>query len=117
MLRSQEFGWSAGRVFAHARGQSLGGGVGHHLHLRQINVETGPLVAVRATGNDFSPLFREFADAAQVFGGQLPCCHVFIILEVREFRRGEFPSPMLTQTVCGAKWFLHSNNLVAAKFS
>jgi len=64
LLPSQEFGLLAGRVFENARGQSLGGGVGHLLHLRQINVETGPLVAVRAAGNDFSPLFREFADAA-----------------------------------------------------
>jgi hypothetical protein len=86
----------------------LSRGVGHLLHLRQINVKTRPLITISPAGNDFSPLLRELADTPQVLGGQLPCCHVFVILEVREIGKGEFSSPMLTGSVCGAKWFLHS---------
>jgi hypothetical protein len=108
LLRPEEFGLLAGRFFEHASSQSLRRGVGHLLHLGQIDVQTWSLVPVSAAGNDFSPLFREVVDAAQVVAGQLPCGHVFTILGVRAFRQGEFLFPMLNKTVCGAKWFLHS---------
>jgi hypothetical protein len=49
LLRSQVLGLLACRFFQHARGQSLGGGVGHLLHLGQIDVEARPLFAESTT--------------------------------------------------------------------
>jgi hypothetical protein len=62
----------AGSRLHGASGQAASSGNGHSLHLGQIHVQAGPLVAKNSARDDLSPTARRFSDGIQFFGGQLP---------------------------------------------
>jgi hypothetical protein len=88
--------------------QPLRRGISHLLHLGQVHVQTGALLAKSSANHDFSPLFRELTNGLQILGRQLPCCHSITVLGFRKIRQGEFPLPILPNSLCGAKGVLHS---------
>jgi hypothetical protein len=73
LLVAQELGLLGRGLFEGAGGQAAGGGLGDLLHLCQIDIPPGALVAEGTADNDFAPVLGELGDALQIFGSQLPC--------------------------------------------
>ena len=96
LLFSQFLSLPRGRFLQRAGGQPLGSGVGHLLHLRQIHVQSGALLAKCMANDNFPPLLGEPGDSLQFFGRELPCCHDIAILDLTVIRQGEFPSDYVT---------------------
>jgi len=63
LLLSQVLSLPRGRFLQGACGQSLRSGVSHLLHLRQIHVESGALLAKCMSNDNFSPLLGESPDS------------------------------------------------------
>ena len=76
--------------------QTLGGGIGHFFHLREIDIQPRTFFAEGLLDDNFSPLLGKPRDGPHFFGRQLPCCHGDSTLEVREIRQGEFPAAIVT---------------------
>jgi hypothetical protein len=53
----------AGGGFEGPGRQATGGGHGHGLHLRQIDIQPGPVFAKSAPGDNFSPAVGQLLDA------------------------------------------------------
>lgn len=83
-----------------SREQGLDGRHGDILHLGQVDVETGSVLAPVLPDDDFSPPPRQLLDSAKVLSRRLPCCHVaslqeFGVLALTKFypRRVCLPPP------------------------
>ena len=98
-------------------GQPLRCRGGDFLHVGEIHVEPWSLIPESALDDDFSPLLGEAPDFPQFFRRQLPCCHGEAILDVRETTEGEFPSPILSSSLYGAKGVLHSGRRALSTWS
>jgi hypothetical protein len=75
VFAAQGLGLLAGTGLERAGRQAGGGGQRHLLHLIDIDVETGPVVAERVPDDDFAPLPGELLDVFEVGRCQLPCAH------------------------------------------
>ncbi len=78
-----------------AFGQPLGGGTGHVLHGRQINIQPGAVGTEGVPGDDFPPLFGESANGIQISDAQAACSHGWLFLELACSMEDEFPSPSI----------------------
>lgn len=72
-----------------ALGESRGGGQGNLLHGRKIDIESGPVVAEGASGDDFAPLSGEAAEFVEFLRGEAAACHDASCLGVEVKARGK----------------------------
>jgi hypothetical protein len=75
LLRAQGVGLLFQEGLQGALGEAGGGRVGDLLHGGEIDVESGPVVAEGASGDDFAPLCGEAAEFLDVVGGKGAVCH------------------------------------------
>jgi hypothetical protein len=75
VLLTQLAGLHLSRRFHGSGQQATHGREAHVFHLRQIDVQTGPLVTPVLAHNDFSPAPGQFFDTLEIFGGRLACSH------------------------------------------
>jgi hypothetical protein len=64
------------RCLQGSREQSLDSRHGDVFHLREVDVESGSVLAPVLPDDDFPPPPRQFLDAAKVLCCRLTCCHV-----------------------------------------
>jgi hypothetical protein len=57
-------------------------------HGIEIDVESGPVVAEGAAGNDFAPLGGEVAEFVKFLGGKTAACHAASCVGVKERTKG-----------------------------
>lgn len=76
MLRAELPRLLLGRHFQSSGEQGVDGRHGDVFHLRQVDVESGAVLAPVLPDDDFSPPLCQFLDSTQVFGGQFPCGHI-----------------------------------------
>jgi hypothetical protein len=70
LLGSQLLGLLRGGLFESAGGQAACCGQGHFFHLRQIDIQSRPVVAKGATDDNFSPGFGELGNGVQILGSE-----------------------------------------------
>lgn len=70
--------------FEGAGQQGLHGGHGDLFHLRESDIEAGPILAPVLSDDDFSPAAGEFLNAAKILGCEFLCGHVASLPAVAE---------------------------------
>jgi hypothetical protein len=83
LLLSQGVGLSLEEGLQGALGEAGGGSECDLLHGVEIDVESGPVVAEGASGDDFAPLGGEVVEFLEFFGGQGAACHAASCVEVK----------------------------------
>jgi hypothetical protein len=103
LLRAEGLGLLLQQGGQGALGDAGRGRLGDFFHGGQIDVEARPVLAKGASGNDLAPLGGQFADLAEVFGGDFGACHRPSCLVLAKSTRGEWLLPFYAKAVCRAK--------------
>lgn len=91
-----------------ALGEPLGGGQGDLLEGEEIDVGSRSGVAEGASGDDFAPLGRQFAEVLEFLGCELRRVHPSSCLGVTSRAEGGFPRPFYDRVLWLAKPVLAS---------
>ena len=96
-----------------AFGESSGSGTGELLHGIEIDVETGPVVAEGASGNDFAPLGSEALELLELFGSEGAACHDASCIGVKKRTNDKMVLSCYNCELDGAKLFMTSRERAA----
>lgn len=94
-----------------AFGESSGSGTGELLHGVEIDVESGPVVAEGASGDDFAPRGSEALELLELFGSEGAACHDASCMEVKKRTCDQMVLSCYNGELDGAKLFMTSSRL------